>query len=215
MNEIGPTPDTPPHRPRSNWERTAFRMFVLVLFAGSGLYVFKSCRDLPGHVVDKTVERTVQIVTNLSRSLAELASAFHQGTITINLSSTGTQLENTKYFQFKKVRQLEIFAHTDHAMTGFGYIPLPEVIVEARAPVEYTYYLDLDAPWRLAVRGQTVHVFTPRIRFNKPAVDVSQLVYEVGRGVSFATPKRPWTTSRTASPRSRISKPEKTWTWFG
>src|SRR3546814_8570547 len=50
--------------------------------------------------------------------------------------------------QFKKVSQTEIFTHTDHSSTAFGYIPLPEVIVEARAPVEYTYYLDLEEPWR-------------------------------------------------------------------
>jgi hypothetical protein len=185
MNEADSSPTGPPTAPRSNWERTIFRMFILLLLCGSGLYVFKSCRDLPGRAVDKTVDKTVQIMTNVTRSLAEMASAFHQGTLTFNLTSTGTALENTKYFQFKKIRQTEIFRHTDQATTGFGYIPLPEVIVEARAPVEYTYFLDLDAPWQFVVQGQQVQVFTPRIRFNKPAVDVSRLQYEVRQGSLF------------------------------
>jgi hypothetical protein len=127
----------------------------------------------------------VQVVTNVSRSLAEIAAAFNQGTLHVSMNSFGTEVENAKHLQFKKIRQMEIFTRTDQASTGFGYVPLPDVIVEARAPVEYAYYLDLNDEWNLVVEGGKVVVHTPRIRFNRPAVDVSHLEYEVKRGGFF------------------------------
>ena len=60
--------------------------------------------------------------------------------------------------------------------------PLPEVVVEARAPVEYTYYLDLNAEWKFVLQDHVIHVQAPPIRFNKPAIDVSKLNYEVKKG---------------------------------
>jgi hypothetical protein len=169
-------------RPEPSWPRTFFWMFVLILFMGSGLFVFKSCRDLPGEAVDKTVDKTVQIMTNVSRSLAELAASFNQGSITVSLASSNTRIRDTKYFQFKTIQQYEVFTRTDQASTGFGYIPLPEVIVEARAPVEYNYYLNLDAPWRLVVRSNLVHVFTPGIHYNRPSIDASRIEYDIRKG---------------------------------
>ena len=62
---------------------------------------------------------------------------------------------------------------------AFGYIPLPDVIVEATAPVTYTYYLDLNARWDFLLKDGVVWVTAPDIRFNKPAVDPSRITYQV------------------------------------
>ena len=59
---------------------------------------------------------------------------------------------------------------------------LPDVVVEARAPVEYTYYLDLNGKWQFDLRDNVVYVFAPPIKFNKPAVDASAITYEVRKG---------------------------------
>lgn len=178
-------PEPLPPEPPPSWPRAVLWMFALAVFAASTLYVFKSCRDLPVETIAVTANKTVQVLTNVGRTLVEMASKFNQGSITMALTSTGTKLESTKHFQFKRLTQTEIFTHTDQSSTAFGYIPLPEVIVEARAPVEYIYYLDLEAPWRLVVRDRIVHVFTPQIFFNKPSVDVSKIVFEVKRGSLF------------------------------
>lgn len=169
----------------SGWPRAVFWMFAVLVAAGSFLFVFQSCRNLPADTVGYTADKMVQVVTNVSRSLAEIAAAFNQGTISISMNSFGTEVENTKHLQFKKIRQMEVFTRTDTAYTGFGYVPLPDVIVEARAPVEYAYYLDLDDAWRLVVEDGQVRVYTPKIRFNKPSVDVSRLEYEVKSGGLF------------------------------
>jgi len=188
MPEESETPidkEQDPGPSQAPWERTLFRMFAIVIAAGCGLYVFKSCRDLPVETAEKAVDKTMQVITNVGQAVATVAAAFHKGTVSLSLDSTGTELENTQYFQFKKVRQTEIFTHTDQAVTGFGYLPLPDVIVEARAPVEYTYYLDLSDAWRFLLEGDTVHVLTPDIHYNKPAVDVSKLEYQVRKDSFF------------------------------
>jgi hypothetical protein len=56
------------------------------------------------------------------------------------------------------------------------------VVVEARAPVSYTYFLDLDKEWRFRLEGRDVLVVVPPIEWNRPAVDVSSLRYEVREG---------------------------------
>ena len=174
-----------PVQPLIGWPRVIFLMFALLVAAGTFLFVFQSCRNLPSDTVGHSVDKMVQVVTNVSQSLAAIAAAFNQGTISVSMSSFGTEVEDTKHFQFKKIRQMETFTRTDQAYTAFGYVPLPDIIVEARAPVEYAYFLDLDDEWRLVVEGGQVHVYTPRIRFNKPSVNVSRLEYEVKKGGLF------------------------------
>ena len=105
-----------------------------------------------------------------------------QGTNAVTITSFGATITNSHYLQFTTLKQHEIFSRKEMPSTGFGYIPLPDVVVEARAPVEFTYYVDLDAPWRLELKDGVVYVFAPPIRFNKPAIDVSAMTYEVRQG---------------------------------
>lgn len=152
---------------------------AIVLISGSaGVYVFKSCRDLPGDAAS----RTAQVVTNLGKVLLDLASAFNQRTISTAFASYATSLAANQFLQFATLRQVELFTQTDQATTGFGYLPLPDVIVEAQAPVEYTYYLDLKAKWDFTLTNGVIYVLAPPIRFNKPAIDASEITYEIKRG---------------------------------
>ncbi len=147
-------------------------MVILAMLLGGGLYVFKSCRDIPLEVINKT-----------GNALSDVVSAFKQkGTITTTFTSFASTITNSQYLQFATLKQQEIFTRSEQPSTAFGYIGLPEVVVEARAPVEYTYYLDLNAQWKLTLRDGVIHVFTPPIRFNKPAVDASAITYEVRKG---------------------------------
>jgi hypothetical protein len=146
-------------------------MVIIALLVTGGGYVFRSCRDLPGDAIKKTGE-----------ALADVAAAFNRGTITTSFTSYATTLSNHLHLQFATLRQTEIFTRKEETSTAFGYVPLPDVVVEARAPVDYTYYLDLKAAWRFVLREGTVQVFAPPIRFNKPSVDASAITYEVKKG---------------------------------
>jgi len=111
-----------------------------------------------------------------------VAAAFNRGTVTTSFVSYATSISNTTYLQFATLKQMEIFTRKEEPSTAFGYIPLPDVVVEARAPVEYTYYLDFKAKWQFVLRDNVIYVIAPPIRYNKPAVDASKLNYEVKKG---------------------------------
>jgi hypothetical protein len=174
LNEAPPAPVAA----RPAWVTPIVWSVIFVVLAGFAVYVFKACRDLPGDVLEKTG----RVIDKAGQALSTVAAAFNQGSITTSFVSYATSLSNTHYLQFATLKQMELFTRTEQMSTGFGYIPLPDVVVEARAPVEYTYYLDLNAPWRLEFREGVIHVFAPPIRFNKPAVDASAITYEVRKG---------------------------------
>ncbi|HEY5915603.1 MAG TPA: hypothetical protein VJA21_33885 [Verrucomicrobiae bacterium] len=153
---------------------TACMVVVLILTAG-GIYVFKSCRDVPGEVIDKTGKA----VHAAGEQLALVAAAFKQGKITTTFTSYATSLSGSQFLQFATLSQHEKFTRRDEASVGFGYIPLPDVVVEATAPVTYTYYLDLKDRWDFVIENGEILVTAPKIRFNKPAVDASRIEYEV------------------------------------
>jgi hypothetical protein len=173
-----PPTQTPPAGPPNPWPKNVIWLAVIGVVALNGALVFRSCRNLPGEALDKAGK----VVEKAGRALADVASAFNQGTIRTEFTSYATTVTNQQYLQFATLKQTEMFTRAESASTGFGYIPLPEVVVEARAPVETTYYLDLNAKWDFVLKDNVVYVFAPPIRFNKPSVDASAINYEVKKG---------------------------------
>lgn len=161
-----------------NWPRATLWMVVTLILAVNAVLILKTCLNAPANLAEKTG----QAITKAGTSLATIAAAFKQGTITTSFVSYATTVSNHQYLQFATLKQHEIFTHTEEKSTAFGYVPLPDVVVEARAPVEYTYYIDLKAPWELKLRNGTIEVYAPPIRANKPAVDASAIHYEVRKG---------------------------------
>ena len=173
----------PPHGPKagSQWAWPVTWMVISATLVGGGIYVFKSCRDLPG----ETIEKTSKLAQNLGEQAQKVASAFKQGTITTTFTSYATTLSGSQYLQFATLNQRETFTRKDESSLLFGYIPLPDVIVEASAPVTYTYYLDLNAHWEFLLRDGVIWVTAPDIRYNKPALDISRITYEVKKDSRF------------------------------
>jgi hypothetical protein len=165
-------PSQPPPLPDSRGDRRFLWIMVAVVCTVNLAIFLHSCRTVPGDTLKKAGE-----------ALAGVAAAFTRGTITTEFRSYATTVTNQQLFQFATLRQQEVFTRAEEMTTGFGYIPLPEVVVEARAPVEYTPHLDFNGPWKFALRDRVLHVFPPPIRFNKPAIDVSQITYEVRKGM--------------------------------
>ncbi len=161
-----------------NWPKASLWMMVVFVVALNAALFLKSCRDLPGDMVDKTGK----VIDKAGHALATVAAAFNRGTITTSFVSTATTLSNHQHLQFATLKQTEIFTHHEQKSTAFGYVPLPDVVVEARAPVEYTYYVDLKGKWEMTLKDGTIHVFAPPIRANKPAIDASAIAYEVRKG---------------------------------
>src|SRR6266487_1642559 len=165
-------PQSPPQpTPQQAWARATMWMVVVLVLAVNAVIFFKTCSAIPG----KTIEQA-------GHALSNIAAAFNQGTVTTVFLSYATTISNHQHLQVATLRQMEIFTRTNQLSTAFGYVPLPDVVVEARAPVEYTYYLDFNAAWRFELKDGVIFVTAPPLHFNKPAVDASALNYEVKKG---------------------------------
>ncbi len=161
---------------------TRFRWPLVVALLGFGVlglagYVFHRAQSLPGELLEGG--RT------LASELRSVAAAFKTGTITTTFVSYATEMSGSQKLQFATLKEMEVFERTDRAQVLWGQLELPEVVVRAEAPVEYTYYLDLKERWDFLLEGKTVRVQAPPIRFNTPAIDVSRLRYEVKAGSVF------------------------------
>lgn len=166
--------DEKPRASHGPWALAFAIVAVVAIMAASGLYVFRSARSLP--------EEVMRGGRQAIRDLRDVAAAFRSGTITTTFRSYATEVTGTSRLQFAQLRQMEVFERRDTSVVMWGALALPDVVVEARAPVEYTYYLDLDKEWRFRLEGKDVHVVAPPVEFNKPAVDVSSLRFEVREG---------------------------------
>ena len=178
MAENTPSTQPPPAGPPNPWPKNVIWLAVIGIVTLNAALVFRSCRNLPGETLDKAGK----VIEKAGKALADVASAFSQGTIRTEFVSYATTITNQHYLQFATLKQNEMFTRSQEARTGFGYIPLPEVVVEARAPVETTYYLDLNAKWNFVLKDNVVYVFAPPIHFNKPSVDAAAITYEVKKG---------------------------------
>ena len=153
------------------WAVAVTVIAVVTMLVGAGIFVFRSVRELPAEAARGTL-RAIE-------ELQQVAAAFRQGTIRTEFSSYATSVTGSNYLQFATLRQTEVFTRTDRSSILWGSLQLPEVVVSATAPVEYTAYLDFNEEWQFNLTDQTLEVLAPPIHFNLPAIDASQIHYEI------------------------------------
>jgi hypothetical protein len=155
-----------PEKPSSTpWALAFAAVAVVAIVAATFVYVFRSARSLP--------EDVIQSGRQALQELASVASAFRTGTVTTTFRSYATEVTGTSRLQFAEVKQMEVFERRDEAVVLWGTFALPDVVVEARAPVEYTYFLDLDKEWNFHLEGKDVYIIAPPVEHNRPSVDRS------------------------------------------
>jgi hypothetical protein len=148
---------------------------VVAILTVAGLLVFRSLRDAPGEALDRAGA--------LADRAAQVVAAFRSGTLVTRFASEATRLHGATRLQFAELAQAEVFERTDSTAVLWGQLQLPDVIVEARAPVTYTYFVDLEKPWEFRrLNGAVLDVTAPAVEFNAPAVDPSAIQYVVRKG---------------------------------
>jgi hypothetical protein len=168
--------ETPPPQQRSiSWP--AALALVALLAVAAGLFVFERLREAPADVLREGREAI--------GDLRRVAEAFNTGTVVTSFVSYATEVSGSSYFQFATLRQIEVFERKDSRATLWGQFQLPDVVVQARAPVTYTYYLDLEKDWQMRLENGVIHVLAPEIGHNTPALDASALTWEVRSGSVF------------------------------
>lgn len=150
----------------------AFGALVLAILVAASILVGRVAR-LPGEIagaIPRTIRDTAAAV---SGGLSKLAAAIRSRSITTTFASTATEIRGTTRLQVAELSQVEVVERRD-AMELFG-VSLPDVVVSARAPVTFTYTLDLAGKWDFDLTERTVTVLAPELKWNSPAVDVSRL----------------------------------------
>jgi hypothetical protein len=145
---------------------------LLAILVAASILVGRVAR-LPGEMAGAIPKAIRETAAAASEGLAKLAAAIRTRTIATTFASTATEIRGTKRLQVAELTQVEVVERRD-ATELFG-VPLPDVVVSARAPVTFTYYLDLDGSWDFDLSERTVSVLAPPLAWNVPAVDVSQL----------------------------------------
>lgn len=144
---------------------------VFAILAFVGLFLFLSVRKMPGDVV--------RAGRDVVGDLTDLAAAFREGDVETMFVSYAAELAGSNKLQVAELEQMEIFTRTESSSVLWGALQLPDVVVEARVPVEYVYFVDLDGRWDFSLRGGELVVHAPPLAANMPALDVSELEYVV------------------------------------
>jgi hypothetical protein len=158
-------------RSGSAWALTFAAIAIVAILVAGGLYLARSVRRLPADALESG-----------RQALRDVAAAFRTGTVTTTFRSDAARLRGTTRLQFAELRQIETFERRDAASILWGTLALPDVVVQAHAPVVYSYYVDFDREWRFRLEGRDVFVAAPAVEWSPPAVDVSALRYDVREG---------------------------------
>jgi formate dehydrogenase maturation protein FdhE len=163
--------EPPPGPPKSAWPKAVAVIGVFALIVGGGVFLARELMHAPARVI----EQTANLIEKSGTRLRTVAEAFHTGTVRTEFLSQAVEVTGVSRFQFAILKQHEVFKREEAGSTAWGLLPLPKVVVEAQAPVEYGYYLDFAAAWEFLREDDTVLVFAPPIAANTPALDVSAL----------------------------------------
>jgi hypothetical protein len=158
---------------KSSWPLAVTIIATVAMLTGGTLLGLRMMRDLPGAALD----RGADVLRTLGGQAVKVARAFNEGTVRAEFISHAAELTGTSRFQFATLKEGEVFQRSESGSTAWGLVPLPKVVVEARAPVEYTYFLDFAGEWEFARQGSDLTVFAPAIAANPPSVDVSALQF--------------------------------------
>jgi len=159
----------------SAWPKViACLALVLVLIAlGAAAWAWQRATALPGTALDKGAE----LVREAAHQMTSVAQAFRTRTVREEFLSSAVKLAGTSRLQVATLDERETFRRTESDSAMWGLIHLPDIVVQADVPVEYTYYLDFTAPWEFKQEDKTVTVFAPPLTPNAPAPDISQLTF--------------------------------------
>ena len=177
----------PLHRNPVAWLCALLAILVLVVSFGAWMAV-RALRQLP----HAAAAESRAIAHDVGARIDALVQGFKTGTVQRRFSAYTTSLVGTSYLQVATLQQLQTFELEDREAVLWGTVELPPVTVRASAPVTYTYFVDLHAPWRLELRdrpamsgapaSRAVLVLAPPLRWNRPAVDVSRMRWQVVQG---------------------------------
>lgn len=156
--------------------RGRIRTITIIIFvAGAvllilGVYVIKEIFDRGDKIIDE----------------------FKDDKITYDFHGYVTKLKGTNRLQVAEVNAMETFKSNRETSYIWGLLNF-SAEVTVTAPVEYTYYLDLNDRWKFLITDEgtaeapmlKVFVLAPPIHYNTPAINVSEWTIQDGKKSYF------------------------------
>ena len=146
---------------------------VAAIFVGAGMWTFKKITETPAAVLGEGRK----LAQEVGGRAVEVAQAFREGTVRQEFFSSAAELSGTARLQVATLKQREIFRREEGGSTMWGVVPVPKVVVQADAPVEYTYFADLKGAWEFRQENRVITVRPPALEPGTPALDVSALTF--------------------------------------
>lgn len=117
-------------------------------------------------------------------TLSQIAWNFKTGKVVTEFYDYVTEVKGMQRLQAASLKTTDVFTRIDSKSILWELIELPDVKVEIKLPVEYTYYLDLKDKWEFEWDEKLMHVkvIAPKLRPNTPAVNISEMKVTVLKG---------------------------------
>ncbi len=168
-----PPQESAPSRAKNPWPAVVTILGVVALLLVALLWVVKKFAELPG----ATLRNGTELVHAAGSEARQVAASFRRGTVRQEFFSHAAELSGTGRLQVATLKQRETFLREEAGSTAWGLIPVPKVVVQAQAPVEYTYYVDFKEAWDFRQQEKVITVIPPPLTPNTPALDVSALTF--------------------------------------
>ena len=110
---------------------------------------------------------------------------FSQEKLSISFVSYMSSVQGVQKIQLAEIQAVELIERTSQYSIFWNMLKLPDVVVQARIPVSYSYYIDLSEPIQMEIVDQVMQVQAPALKANPPAADVSAISFEVKKGSLF------------------------------
>lgn len=119
----------------------------------------------------------ITIINFSENTLLKISEGFASGKVVDEFHSYITQIKGSNRLQVASVNSIEVFSKKDSKSILWDLISLPDVVVEIIAPVEYTYFIDLNEKWNFLweENDTSIIIVAPQIKAGTPAIDVSKM----------------------------------------
>lgn len=155
--------------PRSHWPWAVTLLLLAAMILGTGLWMFHKIANAPASAA--------ALVKELGQQAATVAQGFQRQTVRQEFLSSSVKLTGVTRLQVATLEEHETFRRKESDSLVWGMIPLPSIVVQADVPVEFSYYLDFDAPWEFTQADGVVTAYPPPLQPNTPAADLSKLTF--------------------------------------
>lgn len=178
-----PTLSETPHQPivvKMSWSKAVSRVLITLIIVCGILYIPYRMFGFYGLVINHTAD-----------VVGKLSTTFNSGSITSDFRNYVSTLSTGNDLQVTVLKTDESITRSEAKSYLWGYVG-GEATVEIRFPVEYVYKINLNDLWEINFDEKTNEIFVqaPKIEFNTPSIDYSQLTKETKQGSIFISENR-------------------------